>query len=277
MQHGNRLFLLSMLTALGCPTDPVETDDDGSTGTAGPDDTTGAPTTSDDDTTSLDSSSGSDGDSTTGDASSSGTTEATDSTGDPTTSGTTGETTGSTGETGDTESTGETTGDPSSAVEACEAFFELYYVECYGGVIPDGYCEELVQYYGAYYPEGCVDAQADLWSCLSMLECKDFGDDIPPECAKELAAAEEACPSNPGSFCGSGGGGGGPGSCEFIAQDCIDGNDYGVECAGMTCSCTMNGMEVMTFPYDGSDCFDDEFLGSLDAGCGFPAGVFNVL
>lgn len=280
MQHGNRLFLLTMLTTLGCPTDPVDAGDDGSTGTTGPGPGGTTDTTSGEDTTALDSSSGSDGDSTTGDASSSGgSTEGT--TGDPTTgtTGTTGDPTGSTGDTegtGDTESTGSTTGDSSPAVEACDAFLDLYYGECNGAFVPDGYCEDLVDYYASYYPDGCVDAQAELWSCLSMLECVDFDvDGFPLDCAKEAAASEEACPPPPGEYCSSGGGGGGPGMCEFIGEDCIDGNTYGVDCAGMTCSCTVNGMEVDTFPYDGSDCFDDEFFGTLDDNCGFP-NVFPV-
>ena len=277
MRHVDGLFLLSMITALGCPSDPVDADDGGSTGTTDPGDTTD--TSAGDDTTSADGTGTDTGETTgsTGDVSSSGgttegTTDATtgDTTGD--TTGTTDDPTGSTGDTegttGDTETSGTTSG-ASPAVEACEALSELYQ-ECYGYGPPPGYCEELVDYY-ASYGDGCLDAHTELWSCLSELECEQL--ELAEECDEEFAAIDEACEGLV-PFCGGGGGGGGPGMCEFIAEDCMDGNDYGVVCAGNTCSCTINDMEVMTFPYDGSDCFDPAFFDGLDEACGFP-GVFE--
>ncbi len=300
MDNANRLCLLTMMT-LGCPggDDGSASDDDGGTTqgtTADSDgDTVGNPVTSADttaatsaDTTDAQSTAGDTtagdttaGDSTAGDTTAgdttAGDTTAGDTTAGDTTQGSSGTDTSSGG--GSEEST--TSVEPVSPfVQACVASYTNY-DDCYGL----GYSEEeLVQlctdyegYFEMYYvDEACLNAQIDVFACISELTCMELMDFTTGEggCADEMLAGNEVCPEL-FPFCGFGGVGGGPDGCMVEAGACLDGSDYGVECDAMTCTCTVDGVAGVTFNSTGADvCFEDDFGDTVTMLCGFPEGIF---
>jgi hypothetical protein len=178
------------------------------------------------------------------------------------------------GESTDTTGALQCAGDsPSPFVEACCAMSELY-DECFGYAIPPGYCEMYEAYIGMYGEE-CVDAQADLWACLSLLECDAFGEDaVPAECLDVALEANAACPELI-PLCSSGSGGEGMGFCEVEAMDCLDGHTYTVTCTAGICTCSIDDADVGNFAGDEGSCFAPGFDDAVVNNCGFPAGLFG--
>jgi len=274
MDSGERALLLFSMMTLGCiGGDDVADDDDGADGTTG---TTGATTggpgnTSTDPETSADS---------TGNAESTtdgGTTMGVATGG---TSSGTGDPPGTDSSSGSGDESTTSVEPPSPFVEACVAVYTTYQ-DCFGGKYSE---EELLEVcslyedYGAmYYGEECVGLQTDYFVCLSELTCQEF-DNVAPggdNCSEIYAEGNAACPEL-FLFCTGGAGGGGGGDmCLVESFDCLDGNEYGVECNGMTCTCMTNGMTGVVFPSGGPDaCNQDGFGAQAEMACGFPAGVF---
>ncbi len=269
----DRLWLLSMMTmgCLACGDDVGEAEET--------DGTTQAASTGPSDGTTLDpgTSSGTTADdTTTGSGTTAAETTAASVTQGPSTSDT--DPGGSSG-----ESSSDTTSvePPSEYVEACVAAYTLI-IDCYGRNYTDAQilalCVASEGYFEMYYGEACLGSQLDYLACLSALTCKELtakGGAAAGACNDEYVAGNEVCPELFTYCSGDGGAGGGPDGCGIQVSECLDGNDYAVDCDATTCTCLTNDMPGATFDSPGVDaCLDDGFSDTAETECGFPSGVF---
>lgn len=250
MRPVDRVFLLSLLAAGGCPADPESGDDatagsaaDGSAASGSGEDSGAHGATGPSDTTDADAGSGGpDGDGTSGDA--------------------------------DGASTGPDLPDvPPAVVEACEHFLDRY-AQCLDYEAPPGYCDEFAGYVERYLGPDCTSAAVEHFACLSELPCRALEQGDPGPCAGVAANLYTQCPAL-FPFC-SGDGGESPtaSTCERTAFSCIDGHEYTVRCEAQTCSCIVDGTVVGTFPGDPDTCEDDDLDAVAIRHCGFSPYTF---
>jgi hypothetical protein len=274
MTDSDRIFLLSLAAITACGTDPSDPGGDAestsdTTGSSTMTSTTVAPSTSSTTSSSGTTEASSEGPETTDTGSeSTAVPDTSSSTTDETTSTTSESTSESSGTAGAVECAGPYA---SPLVVACCAFWEPY-AQCFGYDLPAGYCDVYAGYVEAY-GEDCEAAVTELWTCLSMLDCGDFGDVIPAECQDTGLEAHAACPEVI-PLCSSGSGGGGMGQCEVEASDCLDGHTYAVACMAGMCTCTLDGAPVGSFPGDGDACEAPGFGDDVVENCDFPPGLF---
>lgn len=191
-------------------------------------------------------------------------------------------------------------GDPAKFDERCRSHLRsLYacYTEAYGSVDESG-VPDLEEYVEAYcgeqraqieaYGDACLGAYEEIFACVSSLDCSilvgeeseeasdSFGF-VPEPCRDVYLDAAERCPEAvPACLGASIGLGGDEGSCSVGGQNCLDGHEYAVECAGDgTCTCAVDEEVVRTVTVSTDlECVSQEWLDELRARCQFPVRAF---
>lgn len=177
--------------------------------------------------------------------------------------------------------------------QACINLNEKY-MSCYEGNDSGGYetgdysVEDYCAMYESYFDEygaGCEQAFADVWSCISKLDCAVLMDGDPDAaCRTAYEDAYAVCPDLFG-YCQILSVGGGPDSCSVGAQQCFDGKDYEVTCTpqepmdemmdptNLDCECRVDDQATSTFTLEGS-CNGLDLEAAAEEQCDFPDDVF---